>query len=122
MNRILISIKKEYVDRIISGEKRYEFRKRVAKNDINKLIIYCTIPTKRVVAEAEIMDIIELSKEDMWNQTKEFAGINKEDFMKYFEKNNTAFAYKLGKITVYEHEKELIEYGVKFAPQSFIYI
>jgi len=122
MNKILISIKKEFVDRIISGEKKYEFRTRVAKNDINKLIIYCTLPTKRVVAEAEIVEIIELPKEEMWNQTMDYAGISKEGFMKYFSKNEKAYAYKLGKITVYEHEKELNYYGIKHAPQSFVYI
>lgn len=122
MNKILISIKKEFVDRIISGEKKYEFRTRVAKNDINKLIIYCTLPTKMVVAEAEIIEIIELPKEEMWNQTRDYAGISKEGFMKYFSKNEKAYAYKLGKITVYEHEKELNYYGIKHAPQSFVYI
>lgn len=122
MKKILISIKKEYVDRIISGEKRYEFRTRVAKNDINKLIIYCTLPTKKVVAEAEITEIIEMTKKDMWGHTKDYAGIGEEEFMKYFSKNAIAYAYKLGKITVYERQKELIEYGVKHAPQSFMYI
>lgn len=122
MKKILISIKKEYVDRIISGEKKYEFRTRVAKNDINKLIIYCTLPTKKVVAEAEIIGIIEMSKEELWNHTKDYAGICEEAFMKYFSKNARAYAYKLGKITVYDREKELVEYGIKHAPQSFVYI
>jgi predicted transcriptional regulator len=122
MKKILISIKKEYVDKIISGEKRYEFRTRVAKNDINKLIIYCTLPTKKVVAEAEIIGIIEMSKEDLWSHTKDYAGIGKEAFMKYFSRSTTAHAYKLGKITVFDREKELNEYGVKHAPQSFVYI
>ena len=122
MKKILISIKKEYVDRIISGEKKYEFRTRVAKNDINKLIIYCTLPTKKVVAEVEILEIIELPKEEMWDLAKEHAGITKENFMDYFSRNKNAFAYKLGKVTVYEHEFELKHYGIKHAPQSFVYI
>lgn len=122
MKKILISIKKEYVDRIISGEKKYEFRTRIAKNNISKLIIYCTLPTKKVVAEAEIIDIIEMSKEDLWNHTKEHAGIDEAAFMQYFSKNAIAYAYKLGEITVYDREKELVEYGIKHAPQSFVYI
>ncbi|MDD3106911.1 MAG: ASCH domain-containing protein [Bacilli bacterium] len=122
MKNILISIKKEFVDKIISGEKKYEFRTRVAQSDVNKLIIYCTLPTKKVVAEAEIIGVIEMPKEDMWNQTRKFAGISKEDFMKYFNKNIIAYAYELGKVTVYEQVKELNEYGVKHAPQSFVYV
>lgn len=122
MKNILISIKKEYVDRIISGEKKYEFRTRVAKSDIKKLIIYCTLPTKKIVAEAEINGILEMSKEELWEETKEFAGISKDKFMEYFVKSDTAYAYKLGKITVYDKKKELIDFGVKYAPQSYIYI
>ncbi len=122
MKNILISIKKEYVDRIISGEKKYEFRTRVAKSDIKKLIIYCTLPTKKVVAEAEISGILEMSKEKLWEETKDYAGISKEKFMEYFEKKDTAFAYKLGKITVYNEKKNLGDFGVKYAPQSFVYV
>lgn len=122
MKKILISIKKEYVDRIISGQKKYEFRTRVAKSDISELIIYCTIPTKKIVAEAEILEILELPKEEMWKYTQEFAGISKESFMKYFSKNKISYAYKLGKITIYEQVKDLNEYGIKHAPQSFVYL
>jgi len=122
MKRIIISIKKEYVDKIISGEKKYEFRTRVAKSDISKIIIYCTIPTKKVVAEAEIVGVLAMSKDQLWEETSKHAGISKDSFMKYFEKNDTAYAYKLGKITVFDKKKDLIDYGVKWAPQSFVYI
>lgn len=122
MKKIIISIKKEYVDKILSGEKKYEFRTRVAKNDINKIIIYCTIPTKKVVAEAEIVGVLAMSKDQLWDETSKHAGISKDRFMKYFEKNEIAYAYKLGKITVFEKKKDLIDYGLKWAPQSFVYI
>lgn len=122
MKKIIISIKKEYVDKIISGEKKYEYRTRVAKNDINKIIIYCTIPTKKVVAEAEIVGVLAMSRDQLWDETSKHAGISKDGFMKYFEKNEIAYAYKLGKITVFEKKKDLIDYGLKWAPQSFVYI
>ncbi len=86
------------------------------------MIIYCTLPTKKVVAEAEIVDVLVMTKEKLWEETKNQAGISKENFMKYFENSEHAYAYKLGKITVYSKEKELIEYGIRYAPQSFIYI
>lgn len=33
-----------------------------------------------------------------------------------------AYAYKLGKIKVYDEHKTLMDYGIKAVPQSFVYI
>ena len=54
MCKILISINPEHVEKIIAGIKRYEFRTKVAKRDIDAIIIYCTYPTKKVLAEVKI--------------------------------------------------------------------
>lgn len=121
-NQILISIKPQYVKQIINGTKKFEFRTKAAKSDIHKIIIYETAPRKRVVAEAEIIEVLETSPSLLWNKTKLNAGICKKDFDKYFEGRNIAYAYKIGKVKVFERPKHLLDYGVKFAPQSFIYI
>lgn len=120
--RILISINPEHVQNIIKGIKKYEYRKIAAKQDISSIIIYETTPTKRIVAEAEIIDVLELSPEELWEQTKEASGITKEFFDEYFKNHDVAYAYKLGKIKVYDEPKTLLDYGVKAAPQSFVYL
>lgn len=97
-------------------------RKIAAKQDISAIIIYETVPTKKIVAEAEILDVIELPPEELWQQTKEAAGITKAFFDKYFEKRDVAYAYKLGKVQVYKEKRELKDYGLRVAPQSFVYI
>ena len=38
MSKILMSIKPEYVDKIFSGEKKYEYRKRLCKKKIDTII------------------------------------------------------------------------------------
>ena len=120
--KILISINPEHVQNIINGTKKYEYRKIAAKQDISSIIIYETTPIKRVVAEAEIIDVLELSPEELWAQTKRESGISKEFFDKYFNGRNVAYAYRLGEIKVYNEPKTLLEYGIKAAPQSFVYI
>lgn len=120
--KILLSINPEHVKNIISGKKTYEYRKIAAKQDVSTIIIYETVPTKRVVAEAEILDVLEMSPEELWKQTKDGAGITKNFFDEYFDNRQTAYAYKLGQIKVYDQMKELKEYGLKTAPQSFVYI
>ena len=120
--KILISINPEHVQNIIKGIKKYEYRKFAAKQDITSIVIYETTPVKRIVAEAEIIDVLMYSPEELWKLTKEESGISKAFFDEYFEGKEIAYAYKLGKIKVYDEPKTLLEYGIKSAPQSFVYI
>ena len=76
--KIIISINPEHVENIINGTKKYEYRTKAAKQDISSIIIYETVPVKKIVAEAEIIEVLELSPEDLWNETKEFSGISKD--------------------------------------------
>ena len=46
----------------------------------------------------------------------------KEFFDEYFQDRKIAYAYKLGKVKRYETPKTLLDYGIKAAPQSFVYI
>ena len=120
--KILISINPEHVENIINGTKKYEYRRVAAKQDISSIIIYETFPIKRIVAEAEIEDVLMLSKEELWNVTKDKSGISIEFYYEYFKEKEIAYAYKLGKVTVYEKPKLLSEYNIKCAPQSFVYL
>ena len=120
--RILISINPEHVANIINGTKKYEYRKIAAKQDVSSIVIYETTPIKRIVAEAKIIDVLVLTPSELWEQTKEQSGISKEFFDEYFKNRDVAYAYNLGKVKVYKKPKTLLEYGVKTAPQSFVYL
>lgn len=123
MCKILISIKPEYVNEILSGRKKYEYRKVKAKKDnVDKMIIYATAPIMKVVAEVEILKILEDTPYLIWENTKEYSGINKSFYDKYYENRNIAIAYQLGKIEKYDEPKELRDLGISYSPQSFIYI
>lgn len=122
MRKILISINPEHVEKILSGEKRFEFRTKAAKKDVDSLIIYETTPVKRVVAEAKIIEVLEMTPEKLWEVTREYAGIDRQFFDAYFFGRTTAYAYRLGEIKVYEEPRDLSYFGVKAAPQSFVYV
>lgn len=122
MKRILISINPKYVNSIINKTKKYEYRRVFPKEDVSTLIIYSTSPIKRVIGEVEVLETLKLSKEELWNVTKDKSGISKEFYDEYFKEKEIAYAYKLGKVTVYEEPKLLSEYNIKCAPQSFVYL
>ncbi len=122
MSRILISINPEHVKNIINGSKKFEYRTKAAKKDIDSIIIYSTFPTKKIVAEVTIDEVLSCSPDLLWEQTKDFSGISKEFFDAYFDNRKVAYAYKLGTVKVFDKPQELSDYGVFFAPQSFVYI
>lgn len=123
MCKILMPINPEYVDEILSGNKKYEYRKIKAKRkNIDKMVIYSTSPIMRVVAEVDVEGIIEASPEKLWEQTKEYSGIAKDFYSKYYKNKENAIAYKLGNIKVYDKPKKLCDIGINYVPQSFIYL
>lgn len=122
MNSILLSIRPEYVKGILAGTKKYEYRKRLANSSVNYIYIYSTSPEMKVVARAEIIDIIQASPTALWEKTKSAAGISRQNYRQYFKGCKTAFAYQLGDITVFNIPKNLQDFGISTAPQSFVYI
>ena len=122
MCRILLSINPEYVEKILDGTKRYEFRKIRCKEEISQIIIYSTSPVMKIVGEASVDDTLESSPEDIWRITSEDAGIDKEFFDSYYQGRKKAVAYKIGDTKRYDQPRELSDYGLSFAPQSFAYL
>lgn len=122
---VLLSIKPEYAEKIFQGEKRYEYRKRLFKRkDINRIIVYSTMPVGKVIGEFEINEIIEGSPISIWTKTKEYSGINKKNYTEYFRDKKTGFAISIKNVTVYKTPLDLKELNpnIKCAPQSFMYI
>lgn len=122
MCNMLISINPEHVENIFNGSKRYEYRKIKCRQDIDKIIIYSTAPIMKVVGEAKVEEILVDSPDMIWEETKKYSGIDLEFYHKYFKDRTKAVAYKLTDIKKYNKPKELSSYGIKTAPQSFIYV
>ncbi len=122
MNTILLPINPEHVENILNGSKRYEFRRVKCKRKIDKILIYATHPVKLIVGEVSVLDVIEDSKERVWEATSEFSGISEEFFREYFIDKQQAVAYKLGNVTAFKEPITLDSLGVKFPPQSFMYV
>lgn len=121
-NSILLSIKPIYAKLILDGTKKFEYRKRICKKQIERIIMYESYPTKKVVGEVQVVSKMSIDKKELWNLTKENAGINKDTFMEYFKNSNIACAYQLGHVIRYPEGISLEELGVSKAPQSFIYL
>ena len=122
MKALLLSIKPEYVDRILVGTKKYEYRKRLAKESFDKIYIYSTSPVMKVVGAVEVLGRLERSPSALWEETKTKAGISRAKYREYFKNCKKAYAYQLGEVTVFDVPLDLNDLGISAAPQSFVYI
>ena len=122
MKDIILSIKPEYVQKIIDGTKKYEYRRRIAKENIRYIYIYSTYPVMKVVAKVEVTRVLSASPSSLWEKTKSMAGISREKYREYFKGCKIAYAYELKKVIAFDEPKELAEYNVTFVPQSFVYL
>ena len=121
--KILLSIKPEFVEKIFAKTKKYEFRKSLFKrNDVTSVIIYVSSPMRKIVGEFEITGILSGDVNLIWDITKEYSGVTKSYYDLYFKKRKIANAIQIGRITKFERPKNLSDYNINKAPQSFCYI
>ena len=122
--KVLLSIKPKYVKEIIAGKKKYEFRKLIWKrNDLDKVIIYSSAPTKKIIGVFSIGDIIEGNPTHLWNEFEDSSGISKDEFFDYFEAHETGFAIEIDQIEVFKNPIDPFQQFEDFRPpQSFYYI
>lgn len=122
--KVLLSIKPEFAYRILDGQKRYEFRRRIHQNqDIDTILIYATKPVGKVVGEFSIGEIHSEHPDDLWEKTKDYAGISHSFFSSYFEGRTVGHAIEVKKVKRYRIAKNLADFlssGV--APQSYAYV
>ncbi|NJK95928.1 MAG: ASCH domain-containing protein [Bacteroidales bacterium] len=121
--KVLLSIKPEFADKIFAGIKKYEFRRSLFKNpNIKTVVVYSSSPVQKVIGEFDIESILSGEPTDLWNATKEFAGINKKYFFDYFKSKEKGYAIKIKETRVYDEALCIKEHYNATPPQSFMYI
>ena len=121
--KVLLSIKPQFAVKIFDGTKKFEFRKSIFKNsNINTVVVYASSPMQKVIGEFTIDEIMEEEPAALWEMTKKHSGITKDFFDEYFLNREKAFAIKVKDITRYLEPKDLIDFDINFAPQSFVYL
>lgn len=123
MKDLLISIKPKYVKEILLGNKTFEFRKKIFKEEVRYIYIYSTSPQKMIVARFEYGGAKESSPEKIWEETWKKGGINKLDYFDYFSKSKKAYAIKISKLEIFNREINPYKLLENFRPpQSYYYI
>ena len=122
MATILLSIKPEYANKIFDGQKHYEYRKRIPKKDVSKIVVYSSAPEQAVIGEIKVIKTLKMKPTKLWNSTKANAGISRSKYRKYFSGCTMAYAFVIGSFEKYPTSKSLADYNIQSAPQSFVYL
>jgi len=117
-----LSIKPQFAEAIVRGEKRFEFRRVVFARNVDIIVVYATVPVKRVIAEFDVLRIVRRRVSALWDMTKEYAGIDEQYFRAYFRGREYGYAIEVGEVRVYEIPVcPIAEFGIR-PPQSFAYL
>ncbi len=120
--KVLLSIKPEFADRIFEGTKRFEYRRMIFKKPVDRVIVYASAPTSKVIGEFEISGLLYHDLPTLWHKTSKYSGISEQYFYSYFLNKRYGFAIQIGQTLRYRSPLVLQEtYGIK-PPQSYAYI
>jgi len=118
----LLSIKPKYVEKIIDGTKKYEFRKAIFKHDVKNIWIYESAPTKKIIGMFSVGKILQDTPESLWEMLQDKSGISEKEFFCYFEGKGIGYALEIKKFTLFKEKIDPQDAISDFhAPQSFCY-
>lgn len=121
-NNIILPIKPIYAEKILNNTKKYEYRKKLCVDNIDKIYLYATAPVKGIVGEAVVTEKIIMNKKKMWRLTKEKSGIDFCIYEQYYRNCENACAYVLDKVKKYDKLVLLKDIDGISIPQSYTYI
>lgn len=122
---ILLSIHTRYVNKILEGSKKYEFRGWKLSDKIKYVYIYSSGIEKKIVARFEIAKIYVDEPLKIWNQCKNYAGVTEEEYNTYVKSfnYNKMYAIEIKKLKVFQNPLVLSEVDKNlFPPQKFKYL
>ena len=116
-------IKPVYSERILTGEKTYELRKRLPKLNVKYVLIYSTTPVARVVGYAKVKAFHKAPINELWTLVNEQAGICFQDYQEYFANNKDACAIELYEVRKFARPFIVSDIRDGFSvPQSYCYV
>ena len=123
---VVFSIKPDYCDKIVSGAKTVELRRRFPMSvpEGTTALIYATSPTRALLGIAEIGEVYRRPPEEIWQAFAHRACISRKDFDIYFSGVECGYAIELKHARRLRRTLTLSELRERFnfePPQSFLY-
>lgn len=122
-SNLLISLQGTFADKIVSGEKTVELRRRsIRASKGTHLWLYVKSPRAQVEARAVVSKTVEGSPSQIWNEFGRQCGIGRDEFRAYFADADRAFAILIEKVRCLRTAltlQEIREVAADFQPPQF---
>lgn len=123
---VLLSIKPRFAEKILSGEKQYEFRKTTFRRSEpgDTVFLYASSPVQCIVGTFEIGRIIQKSPSDLWQAYGDKSGINdQKQFFEYYAGYDSGYAIRVRNPSRLQSEVRPHKHFDEFTPPvSFQYV
>ena len=127
MQQIIISLKPIYSELVLSGSKTVEVRNRIVRIEPStKVWIYVKCPVGKIVALADVEQVIHDNPDTIWKYYQEKIGIDRTQFKEYVGNRDLVSAIVLQKLMILNDPMSIasirrIESGFQ-PPQFYSYI
>lgn len=137
---VFLPVHPEYVTKILAGTKRYEFRRRLFRQQPECVILYATAPVQRIVGWFRVDQLIVGTPEDVWDQCvasgqsvriagadaplgEAITGLARGAYDHYFAGQSSALALGIAEVVQFARPLPVREWQPAFrVPQSFCYV
>lgn len=117
----MITIKKEYADAILAGDKKFEVRTRVpaslCPND--RIIVHVSGSGDRVDFAFMVESVQSYAPKTLYLRHRRCLCIRLDDYLEYTKHRRLVFAIGIGDVIRHEHVLSMSALGVLHAPQWF---
>jgi predicted transcriptional regulator len=122
---VLITILPVHAGRIYAGTKKFEFRKRIPRIVPRRVFLYETKRVQAVTGHIVLDGVVRGTPEHVWKFARH-GGSTKQAFNRYFDRMDTAYAYRVAASVRYSNPIPLsqvlaIDAGFR-VPQQFLYL
>lgn len=122
----LLSIKPEFAEKILAGEKQCEFRRTTFSDveSVDCIYLYASSPVKQIAGAFTIQRVVEAAPSELWELFGSQSGIEERDrFLDYFEGVETGFAIEIDTVHRFQPQLDPDEVFEEFVPPvSFHYL
>lgn len=115
---VLMSIRPEYAEAILSGAKTFELRRRCPSFGVgSRVVVYSSSPDQRLLGTFEAGTVHQASPGDLWRLVSKKAGITRDAFDAYFAGCGVGYAIEVCS------PRRLEPKPLRFRPpQSYLYL
>lgn len=93
---VLMSIRPEYAEAILSGKKTFELRRRRPSFAVgSRVVVYSSSPDQRLLGTFEAGAVHEAPPDEIWRMVSKRAGIDRDAFDVYFSGCENAYAIEV---------------------------